>query len=148
MLYYDRRQVGQSVVGSGTHLGTMNRLLLVSDSCGFLYVGCPLWREDSYCRLQLLLTLISADNFWSESPAEQVTFFAFLKFNISPTWISRFRIYIFQEQGGQVIPPRHWVHFLSPIMVRRATLEYFPFVHTGLTLKHRFYYWIKRTTTG
>jgi hypothetical protein len=44
-LYYDRRSVGQSVLVSSTHLGLMTRFLLLSDNCGFVDVGRPLWRE-------------------------------------------------------------------------------------------------------
>jgi hypothetical protein len=34
-------------------------------------------------------------------------------------------IYISQEQGGPVIPPGHWVPFLSPFRIRRAVVEVF-----------------------
>jgi hypothetical protein len=34
-------------------------------------------------------------------------------------------IYITQEQGGQVIHPRHWVPLSSPLTTRRATVEVF-----------------------
>jgi hypothetical protein len=42
----DRRSVGQSVLVSSTHLRLTTRFLLLSDSCGFVDVGRPLWRED------------------------------------------------------------------------------------------------------
>jgi hypothetical protein len=45
-LYYDRRSVGQSVLVSSPHLGLMTRFLLLSDNCGFVDMGRPLWRED------------------------------------------------------------------------------------------------------
>jgi hypothetical protein len=45
-LYYDRRSVGQSVLVSSPHLGLMTRFLLLLDSCGFVDMGRPLWRED------------------------------------------------------------------------------------------------------
>jgi hypothetical protein len=35
------------------------------------------------------------------------------------------RIYIPQEQGGPVIPPRHWVTFSLPPTTRRVTVEVF-----------------------
>jgi hypothetical protein len=45
MLCYDRLSVGQSVLVSSTHLGLTTRFLLLSDSCGFVNLGRPLWRE-------------------------------------------------------------------------------------------------------
>jgi hypothetical protein len=45
-LYYDRRSVGQSVLVSSPHLGLKTRYLLLSDNCGFVDIGRPLWRED------------------------------------------------------------------------------------------------------
>jgi hypothetical protein len=49
-LCYDRRSVGQSVLVLSTHLGLRPDFYL-SDSCGLVDVGCPLWREDG-CLLQ------------------------------------------------------------------------------------------------
>jgi hypothetical protein len=43
---YGRWSVGQSVLVSSTHLGLKTRFLFLSDSCGFVNVGRPLWRED------------------------------------------------------------------------------------------------------
>jgi hypothetical protein len=45
-LCYDRRPVGQSVLVSSTHLGPETGFLLLSDICGVVNVGRPLWRED------------------------------------------------------------------------------------------------------
>jgi hypothetical protein len=45
-LHYDRRSTGQSVVEQSTHLGLTTRSWLLSDSCGFVGLGRPLWRED------------------------------------------------------------------------------------------------------
>jgi hypothetical protein len=45
-LCYDRRSVGQTVLVSSTHLKLTTRFLLMSDNCGFVDVGRPLWRED------------------------------------------------------------------------------------------------------
>jgi hypothetical protein len=41
-LCYDRLSVRQSGLVSGTHLGPMTSLLLLSDSCVFVEVGHPL----------------------------------------------------------------------------------------------------------
>jgi hypothetical protein len=45
-LYYDRRSAGQSVLEQSTHLGLTIRSWLLSDSCGFVGLGRPVWRED------------------------------------------------------------------------------------------------------
>jgi hypothetical protein len=51
-LHYDRQPVGRSVLVSGTHSsGTRDQFFPFSlwsflDSCGFVGVGRPLWRED------------------------------------------------------------------------------------------------------
>jgi hypothetical protein len=45
-LYYDRRSAGQSVLEQSTHLGLTTRSWLLPDSCGFVDLGRPLWRED------------------------------------------------------------------------------------------------------
>jgi hypothetical protein len=41
-----RRSVGQSVLVSSTHLGSKTRFISLSDNCGFLDVGRPLWQEN------------------------------------------------------------------------------------------------------
>jgi hypothetical protein len=46
-------------LGVKPQMGPKTRFLLLSDSCGFVHVGCPLWREDG-CRLQYLLAPCSA----------------------------------------------------------------------------------------
>jgi hypothetical protein len=45
-LCYDRRSADQSVVEQSTHLGLTTRSWLLSDICGFVDLGRPLWRED------------------------------------------------------------------------------------------------------
>jgi hypothetical protein len=45
-LCYDRQSAGQSVLEQSTPLGLMTRSWLLSDSCGFVDLGRPLWRED------------------------------------------------------------------------------------------------------
>jgi hypothetical protein len=45
VLYYDRLLVGQSVLELSSHLGLTTKLLLLSDSCGFVDVGLPLSDE-------------------------------------------------------------------------------------------------------
>jgi hypothetical protein len=46
-LIYDRRSVSQYVLVWGSHLESTTRFFFLSDNCGFLDVGHPLWREDA-----------------------------------------------------------------------------------------------------
>jgi hypothetical protein len=46
-LCYDWQSVSQSVLVSSPHQGPKTRFLLLSDSCGFVDVRRPLWREDA-----------------------------------------------------------------------------------------------------
>jgi hypothetical protein len=59
-LHYDRRSLSQSVSLWDTYRGPKTRFLLLSDSCRFVDIGGPLWREDGVCRLQLQLFLARA----------------------------------------------------------------------------------------
>jgi hypothetical protein len=45
-LCYDRQSAGQSVFEQSTHLGLTTRSWLLSDSCGFVDLGRPLWWKD------------------------------------------------------------------------------------------------------
>jgi hypothetical protein len=47
--------------------GAQDKNFLLSDNCGFVDAGRPLWREDEVCRLQLLVVLTSAVILGSES---------------------------------------------------------------------------------
>jgi hypothetical protein len=46
MICYDQRLVGQSILGSSSNLGPKTRFVLLPDSCWFVDMGRPLWRED------------------------------------------------------------------------------------------------------
>jgi hypothetical protein len=46
-LRYDRRPAAQSVLVSSTHLGLKTRFLFLSDSCVFVDMWRPLWRDDA-----------------------------------------------------------------------------------------------------
>jgi hypothetical protein len=73
-LCYDRRSVGQSVLVSGTHLGPKTTFLLLSDICGFVDVGRPLWREDGSVVYNCCWSS-PAQSFSSPSPAVRRTLF-------------------------------------------------------------------------
>jgi hypothetical protein len=66
--FCDRRSVGQSVLVSSPYLRPMTRFLVLTDICGLLVEGRPLWREDgSVIYLYNLLSL------FGPSPAELIT---------------------------------------------------------------------------
>jgi hypothetical protein len=103
-LYYDRPSVGQSVLVSSPHLGLMTRFLLLSDSCGFVDMGRPLWREggsvvyNCCCLLQ-----------HSHSQVRELRgswpHFTVSDLRLPQPWGPGPCIYVPQEQGGPVIPP-------------------------------------------
>jgi hypothetical protein len=123
-LCYDWRSVSQYLLVSSTRLGLMTRFLLLSDSCGFVDVGCSLWQENgsavhSCCRSS------SALSFSGPSPGGLVTIFYCLKFETPPTWRARSPYLYPPGTGWPSYTPRHWVPFLSPPMTRRDTVEVF-----------------------
>jgi hypothetical protein len=80
-------------LGVKPHLGPKTRFLLLSDSCGFVDVGLPFWREDS-----LLFTIAAVPLQRSHSRVR-------VPFETLPTWRARSLCLYPPEQGGAVIPP-------------------------------------------
>jgi hypothetical protein len=132
-LNYDRRLIGQSVLVSGTHLGSMTRCVCVcvrvrvrpSDSCGFLAVGRLLWRGDgsviySYnCFCAFPVELLSGP-----SPVETVTIFYCLSWD-SPNLECHVPVFISPGTRWPSYTPGHCVPFSSPLTTDRATVEVF-----------------------
>jgi hypothetical protein len=116
-LYRDRHLVTQFVLVSGPYLGPTTRFVLLSDICGLRIVGAPsLTRGQSVnysCKFAVTLR--------SKSCRTQD--------HILPSNLKLPQPggpgYIPQEHGGPVIPHRHWVPFLSPLMIHRAMVEVF-----------------------
>jgi hypothetical protein len=107
---YDRRSVSRSVLVSSPHLGPKTRFLLLSDTCGFVDVGRPLWPEDGSVVYNCCWTS-PAQSFSGPSPAGLVTIFYSQIRGFPQPGVPGPRIYIPQEQGGPVIPPRTWFPF-------------------------------------
>jgi hypothetical protein len=111
-------------LGAKPHLLPKTRLLLLSDSFGFVGVGCPFWREDGpviYNRCRSL----AAQSFLHVSPVGLMTIFYFLRFETLLTWRAR-SLYLYPP--GTRWPsytPRHCVFFLSFPVTRRAMVEAF-----------------------
>jgi hypothetical protein len=79
-LIYDRQSVGQSVLVSGAHLGSMTNfsfsLKFSSDICVFVILYRPLWREDgSVIYLYNCFWALPEQSLLSRSPAELTTIF-------------------------------------------------------------------------
>jgi hypothetical protein len=102
VLCYDRRSVGQSVLELSTHRGLTARFLLLSDSCEFVDLGLPLWREEgsvvyNCCRPS------PAQSFLGPSPVGLVAIFYCLRFETSLFVAS----YDSQGHGGGIRPRLH-----------------------------------------
>jgi hypothetical protein len=121
-LYYDRWPVGRSVLVSNNHLGPNTRLLLLSNSCGFLAVGCP---DERMCLLfQTAAALTSTVILGSESSRTDDIVYC-LRFETPITWRARF-LYLYPPgTGWPSYPSRHWVPFLSPPTTCRVMVEVF-----------------------
>jgi hypothetical protein len=125
-LCYDRRSVGQSVLVSSTHLGLTTRFLLLSDSCGFVDVGCSLWRENGSA-IYNCAGSCQRSHSWVLSPAGLVTIFYYLGFENPPTWKARSPYLYPTGTGWPSYTPRHWVPFSSPgYLGRQSESLYIP----------------------
>jgi hypothetical protein len=123
-LCYDQWSVGQDVLVWSSQLGPKTRFLLLSDSCGFVDVGCPLWWEDGSVIYNWCWPL-PTQLFLCVSPAGLQLYFAVPDPTLSQPGGPGPCIYIPQEEDGPVIPPRHWVPFSPPPTTRRDIVEVF-----------------------
>jgi hypothetical protein len=73
-LCYDWRLVSRPVLVSYPYLGPKTRFLLLSDSCSFVDVGCPLWREDGSVIYDCCWSS-PAQSFFGASPVRLSTYF-------------------------------------------------------------------------
>jgi hypothetical protein len=82
VLCYDRRSVNQSVLEQSTHPWLTTRSLLLSNSCGFVDLGRPLWREDGSVLCNCYWSS-PAQSFSGPSPVGLVAIFYCLRFETS-----------------------------------------------------------------
>jgi hypothetical protein len=91
-------------LGVKPHHGPKTRLWLLSDSCGFVHVGCPLWQEDGsivyICCWPLPVQSVSG-----LSPMGLVPYFTVSDLRWPQPGGPGPHIYIPQEWGGPIIPP-------------------------------------------
>jgi hypothetical protein len=104
LLYYDRRSVGQSVLVSSPHLGLTTRFLLLSDTCRFVDVGRPLWREDGSVFYNCCC-LRQRSHSQARVPRGSWPPFTVSDLRLPQPGGPGPCIYIPREQGGPVIPP-------------------------------------------
>jgi hypothetical protein len=107
-LYYDRRSAGQSVLEQSTHLGLTTRSWLLSDSCGVVGLGRPLWREDGFAVCNCYWPS-PAQSFSGQSPAGLVAILYCLRFETSLFVAS----YDLQGHGEGIRSRLHTCHALS-----------------------------------
>jgi hypothetical protein len=101
-LYYDRRSASQSVLEQSTHLGLTTRSWLLSDSCGFVGLGRPLWRENGSAICNCYWPS-PAQSFSGPSPIGLVAIFYCLRFETSLFFAS----YDSQGHNGGIRPRLH-----------------------------------------
>jgi hypothetical protein len=106
-LIYDRQLVSQSVLVSGSHLEPMTRFLcLLSDDCGLLDVGHPLWREDGYViYLYNCFWALPEQSLFGRSPAELTTIFYCLIWDY-PNMECQVPVFVFPRNRVAQLYPR------------------------------------------
>jgi hypothetical protein len=113
-----RLTISQSVsVGVEPHLGLMTRYLLLFGSCGLVFVGRPLWREDGSVFF-ICSWPLPAQSFSGPSPLGLATIFYCLRFETSLYVTS----YDSQSHGGGIWPHLHTGLPGSPQLPSRSVL--------------------------
>jgi hypothetical protein len=99
---------GKSANLSGCQISIWGPWEDLSDSCGFPYMGCPLWREDGsiiynwYCASSPVKLV---------SDSLELMIFYCLKFETCRTWRTKYQCVVVclcmcvEERGGQIKPP-------------------------------------------
>jgi hypothetical protein len=98
--------------------------------------GLLMWSVVSNERTDLLFIIAAGPRQRSHSqvrvPRDSLPHFTVSDSRLPQSGGSDPRIYIPQEQGGPVIPPRHWVPFLSSPTSHRTTMEVLEPTSTGI----------------
>jgi hypothetical protein len=103
-LYYDRWSLGQSVLMSSTHLGAQTRCLLLSDSCGFVYVERPLWRVDGsvvyFIAAHIKSSMSSLGVAWKRLPTMYIPQLHYsCPHRLATSWLQLMWFFMFFNQG-------------------------------------------------
>jgi hypothetical protein len=108
----------QSVLVSSTHLKLTTRFLLLSESCGFLDMGRPLWRDNGSAIYNCCWPS-PAQSFLGPSPAGIGTIFYSLRFETSfssPPTTRRVTVEVFDPASTQVSA---FLVILGPLIILR-----------------------------
>jgi hypothetical protein len=109
-------------VGVKPPLGPKTRFLLLSNSCGFVDMGRPLWHEDGSVIYNCCCPS-PVQSFLGPRPVGHMTIFYCLRFKTPPTWRTRSPYLYLPETWWPSYNPRHWVSFLLPPTTCRARVE-------------------------
>jgi hypothetical protein len=101
---YDRWSVGQYILVLSTTLGPKTRFLLLSDTCGFVDMRRPFWREDGSV-IYSCCWPSPVQSFLEPSPTGLMTIFYCLGFETPQPGVPDLRVYFPQGQCGPVITP-------------------------------------------
>jgi hypothetical protein len=133
-LIYERQSVGQSALVSGAHLGPATNfsfsLKFRLDSCGFIILWRPLWRDGgsvNYCTIAS--GPFQSSQSWVEVPQNSRAYFTVAS-ETPQTWRARFPYLYLTGTGWPSYTPGNWLPFLSPLTARRATVEVFQLAST------------------
>jgi hypothetical protein len=104
-----RPTVGRSVLVSGIHLGPMDRFLLLSNSSG-CWCEAPTLTLEDWCVVYTAAGPRQRSHSWVRVPHDSWPYFIVWNLRLPQLGVPGPRIYILHEEGGPVIPPRHWVY--------------------------------------
>jgi hypothetical protein len=110
--------------GIKPHLGPKTRFLLLSDSCGFVDVGLPLWWENGSVVYNCCWSS-PAQSFSAPSPAGLNDHILLSQIRESYNLEGQVPVFLSPETGRPSYTPMHWVPLSSPPKTRRATVEVF-----------------------
>jgi hypothetical protein len=97
----------------------------LSDSCGFLDVGHPLWRENwSVICLYNCFWAFPEQSLSGPSHTELTTIFYTVSFETPPTWRARSPYLYPPGRGWPSYTPRHWVPFSPPLRLAGLRWRY------------------------
>jgi hypothetical protein len=112
-------------LGLKRHLGPKTRFLLLSDTCGFVYVGRSVWRDDGSAVCNCCCRSSPAQSFSGPSAAGLMTIYYAPRFETTSAWRARSPYLYTLGTGWPRYTPRHRVPLSSPPTTHRATLEIF-----------------------
>jgi hypothetical protein len=117
-------------LGVKSHLGPKTRFLLLSNSCGFVDVGCPLCQDDRSV-IYNCCWLCQHSDFWVWVLRDSWPYFTVSDLRFPQPEGPGPRLYP-PGTGWLSYTPKQWVPFSSPPMTRMVTVEVFTPASTGM----------------